>query len=581
MRPSLPLLLSMLLMLNSCATFLGLHDWGEVPKKPGKYPEFTREDYLVGKLDEQRAAYDVTSYQLDIAIDPERKFITGEVTIFFVIVNNTDKIRIDLYENLDISSITLEGTPLAFTRNDRAVYVGLGKMAMHGDSYAIKVSYSGNPVEARKPPWVGGLVWEKDKSGNPWLGVTCETEGASVWFPCKDHPSDEPDSVRTRITVPGGLQVVSNGILKEHTASGNQETFTWMTHYPVNAYNITFYAGKFSNFTDTVVTKYGPVILDYQVLTPNLEKAKEHFSQTADVINIYSDAYGPYPWINEVFRLVEAPYEGMEHQTAIAYGSGYRNMSFLGGDYIIVHEAAHEWWGNSVTVGDFSDIWIQEGFATYSEVLFVERMLGYEKSLQYVSFWLGAMVKNKRPVVGPRDVAYWDHKDNDVYHKGALVLHTIRNIVGDSTLFFDILQTFYRENAFKPDVTTDDFIEVVERKTGSEWDIFFEAYLKRREVPVLKWFYGLYEPDQLGQSMLGNRVPFIVAKWEDVPEGFSMPVTITCADGSASARITVTTKAQLIFIDDQISCNSVSCNRKYSYIRPVYDENILLEIKDQ
>lgn len=581
MRSPLLYFLPLLFLLNSCAMLLGLNDWGEVPKKAGRYPRFTEKDYLIGKLEEARSSYDVTSYLLDISIDPDKKRISGDVTISFRIVNNTDNIRIDLYKNLDISSISLDGKPLSFTRNDRAVYVSLGMMAMHGENHDLKVSYSGRPVEARKPPWVGGVVWKKDMDKNPWLGVTCQTEGASVWFPCKDHPTDEPDSVRARFTVPEGLKVVSNGMLVNQSKSGKTETFEWKTGYPINVYNITFYAGNFTGFSDEVVTKYGIVQLNYNVLPAHLEMARNHFKQTGEVIKLYSDLFGPYPWMSEGFRLVEAPYEGMEHQTAIAYGSGYMDMDFLGGDYIIVHEAAHEWWGNAVTVADYSDIWLQEGFATYAEVLFAERMLGYEQSLGYVSFWLGAMVKNKRPVVGPRDVAYWDHNDNDVYHKGALILHTIRNIVGDSILFMDILQTFYRENYLRSDVKTADFIEVVERKTGSEWDIFFDAYLNRREIPVLKWYYGIYRSDELARSMGKSEIPFIVARFTEVPDGFAMPVTITCADGSGPVRINVTTKAEVYFIDEHLNCNRVSCNSKYSYFRPEFDEKILLEIGEK
>ena len=289
----------------------------------------------------------------------------------------------------------------------------------------------------------------------------------------------------------------------------------------------------------------------------NLEKAKVHFKQVKDVINTYSKAFGPYPWIKEGYKLVESPYEGMEHQTAIAYGSSYSDMPWLGGDYIIVHETAHEWWGNAVSVSDFSDIWLQEGFATYSEMIFAENKMGYDSSLFYARLVLAGTINNKLPVVGPRDVSYWDYKDGDVYGKGALILNTIRNIVNDSTLFFDILQTFYREHAASSHVTTSDFIEVVERKTGKDWTRFFEAYLYSRDVPVLNLYFGYYDNDS-GDNDRTN-VPFVAAKWTHVPAGFSMPVTLDCKDGNASETIEVTTKPTIFYIKDMPSCHQLTC----------------------
>ena len=476
------------LLLNGCA-IIRFPEFGKVPKNPGSYPKFTERDYLIGKLDEDRAGYDVTFYDLDLILDPDNKKLGGTVNIHFRALAELSKIRIDLYKNLDISSLKMSGQEIPFSRNDRAVIASLPDPLVIGRDYIIIVEYDGKPTNAKNPPWDGGVVWKKDENDNPWIGVTCETEGGSIWFPCKDHLSDEPDSVRLRMTVPAGLQVVSNGKMQSHTSNAGSETFTWSTNYPVNIYNMTFYAGKFEHFSDTMLTPQGILNLDYYVLPQNLEKAKKQFIQVKDIINLYARSFGPYPWINDGFRLVEAPFEGMEHQTAIAYGSSYSNRAWLGGDYVIIHEAAHEWWGNAVSVSDFADIWLQEGFATYSEMLFAEHKMGYDNSLLYARYFIAGSIKNKLPVVGPANVSYWNSRDNDVYNKGAMVLHTIRNVLNDSTLFFDILQTFYREHASSSHVTTADFIEVVERKTGTDWDKFFEAYLYRREVPVLYWYY--------------------------------------------------------------------------------------------
>jgi len=326
-----------------------------------------------------------------------------------------------------------------------------------------------------------------------------------------------------------------------------------------------------------LTTEQGILNLDYYVIKGNLSKAKKHFGQVKDVISFYSRSFGPYPWIKEGFRLVEGSYEGMGHQTAIAYGSGYSNLRRLGGDYISVHETAHEWWGNAVSVSDFSDIWLQEGFATYSEMIFAEHKKGYDSSLLYARHWLSGWINNKLPVIGPPDVSYWDSKDNDVYNKGAMVLHTIRNVLNDSTLFFNILQTFYVEHAGTTHVTTADFIEVVERKTGKDWDKFFEAYLYSREVPVLKWYPGSYDTGQDPDSNAIKGAPFVVAKWTNVPEGFSMPVRMDFKNGNAPVTIEVTTKPTRFYFKDISSCNQLICNKRLSYFSEVTDKSILEE----
>jgi aminopeptidase N len=560
--------------MESCAIFR-FHQFGETPKKPGHYPHFTEKDYLAGQLDEDRAGYDVTFYYLNLHLDPEKKRLGGEVAIHFRAVEKIKNLRIDLYQNFNIRSLKFSDKEIPFKRKERAMIASLPDSLVIGRNYTLVVVYDGKPIKAKNPPWDGGVVWKKDKDDNPWIGVTCETEGGSIWFPCKDHLSDEPDSVRLRMTVPAGLQVVSNGLLENHSSEQGKEIYTWSTHYPINIYDITFYAGKFDHFSDTLHTRQGILDLNYYVLPENLEKAKEHFRQVKDVINIYTRSFGPYPWIKEGFKLVESPYEGMEHQTAIAYGSGYKNLRWLGGDYIIVHETAHEWWGNAVSVSDFSDIWLQEGFATYAEMIFAENKMGFDSSLFYARYWLAGMVNNKLPVVGPKGVSYWDIKDNDVYGKGAMILHTIRNVLNDSTLFFDILQTFYREHAALSHVTTTDFIKLVERKTGKDWAKFFETYLYSREVPVLHWYAGYYDKDNDPGSNISNNVPFVVAKWTQVPEEFSMPVTLDCKEGNVSATIEVTTKPTLFYLKNMKSCNQLICNKRLSYFNAVTDVSVL------
>ena len=577
MRRILIFLLAAILMAGCVSS--RLHYFGDTPKKPGSYPRFTSGDSVKGYLDRYRACYDVVHYDLDLSLDPAHRKLGGTVRITFRAVTALDTIRIDLHRDLKIKNIDLDGVRIPFSRDGMAVMLSLPERLDTGKIYSLTVGYDGSPVKAVRPPWKGGVVWKTDREGNRWVGVACESEGGSVWFPCKDHLSDEPDSMRLRMSVPSGLQVVSNGILEEHSIVPGREVFTWSTRYPINIYNITFYAGRFGHIADSMDVPEGTLHLDYYVHPWNVAKAGAHFRQVKDVIRIYSRAFGPYPWIKEGFKLVESPYEGMENQTAIAYGSGFMNISWLGADYIIVHETAHEWWGNAVTVSDFSDIWLQEGFATYAEVVYVEAMKGRDTSLMYLNYWLAPSINNKLPVVGPRDVSYWDYNDGDVYNKGALVLHTIRNVINDSTLFFDILQTFYREHAGGSHVTTDDFREVLERKTGLDWAKFFEAYLYSRQVPVLKWYYGSVDPgrDQ-GRS---NPVSFVAAKWTNVPEGFTMPVRLTCRETGRSEVINVKTLAKLFFLKSFSSCDVLSCNTDRSYFTAVSGEDLLREAEPE
>ena len=561
----------------SCAHY---NYFGEVPEKPGQYPQFTAKDSLVGKLDADRAGYDVTFYDLDLTLDPEKKSIGGTVIIKFKAVLPLKRLRFDLYKNLKIEKVLLENIELPFERNNRAVYVSLSENLIPGNSYSMKVVYGGRPREAKKPPWKGGMVWKKDKNKYPWIGVACESEGSSIWFPCKDHLSDEPDSMRIKMSVPEGMQVVSNGLMKDHRVAEGREVFTWETHYPINVYNITFYAGKFSNFSDTVRTKAGTIKIDYYVLPQNLDTAKKHFIQTKDILRLYSELFGPYPWIGEDFKLVEAPFEGMENQTAIAYGSGFYNYKRLGGDYIIVHETAHEWWGNAVSVSDFGDIWLQEGFATYSEFLFAEHKLGYDSALYYLKYYQGVDINNRFPVVGPENVHYWNNNDNDVYNKGSLILHTIRNVINNDSIFFNILQTYYKEYAKGSHPATADFIKVVERKTGKSWGPFFDLYLNHREIPKLEFYYGIFTSDSTRKGNLFYNVPFVIFKWDRVPQNFTMPVDLFCTETKAIHRVNVTTEPKIFFLQSFDPKCHLRCNHKLSYFDDIQTEAVMKEFEE-
>ena len=560
-------------------TVMKLPDFANVPDKPGTYPRFTSKDSPIGQPDSDRAGYDIFFYDLDLNLDPDRKRIDGTVDIHFRTVDSLTGLQLDLYENLAVTGMKLSGDDVSWSRKERAVNVSLLHALIPGHDYVLRVEYGGKPTESKKPPLSDGVVWGKDNDGKPWAGVACETGGGSLWFPCKDHLSDEPDSVRLSLTVPAGLTVVSNGIMKSHTSGQEKERYTWQTGYPVNTCSITFYAGKYEHLRDTMLTSEGVLDLDYYVLPGNLERAKNHFLQVKDIISLYDRSYGPYPWMSEGFRLVESPFEGMGYQTAIAYGSGYSDRAWLGGDYVIVHEAAHEWWGNAVSVSDYSDIWLQDGFATYSEILFAESKLGYENSLLYARYNIAALIKNRFPVAGPAGVSYRNTGDKDSHNKGAMILHTIRNIVNDSTLFFHILQTFYSEHAGSSHVTSDDFIRVLEGKTGNAWQKFFGVYLYRREVPVLHWYYSPAGIESVSGTPFGSGGPVIAAKWTGVPEGFSMPVDFFCKDTGVTVRIEVTTTPSLFYDEMLMKCNKLTCNRRLSYFDAITGTGVMEEVR--
>lgn len=474
-------------LLTGCGLF-GIHFKLKNPKRAGKYPAFTQAERLRGELTPVRSCYDVKHYSLNIAVDIEKKFLKGYVDIHAAATAAFDSLQLDLYPELKINFIEYKGQQLSYHRKEGAVFVKMPAKMNTGDKFVLRVDYEGMPIVARKPPWDGGFVWKKDKNDKPWVGVACEGLGASLWWPCKDHLSDEPDSTAINITVPSGLMCVSNGRLRDSLNTGAQTTYKWFVSYPINTYNITLYIGELQLLHDTYVSKITGQTLDlnHYVLPYNYEKARTHFQQLKKHLAFYEKYFGEYPWYRDGYKLVESPYAGMEHQSAIAYGNGYKN-GFNGFDYIVLHETAHEWWGNSVTNSDYSDIWIHEGFATYCEALYVEQDQGYNA---YISYLLNEriFIRNKRPVVGPTGVNYFNYKDSDPYVKGAWVLHSLRGTINDDPLFLDILKTF-RMAYHEKQVTSQDFIDIVNSKTGKDYTWFFKQYLYERKVPVLQYRY--------------------------------------------------------------------------------------------
>lgn len=510
----------------------------QLPPHKKMYPKFTRADSLHGRLDAFRSSYDVRFYDIDVTIQPETKSLIGKVSMLALCENAQQTvIQIDLSSLLTIDALFVDSILITdYKREYNAVFFSLPRTYAEGQEYTITCSYHGKPAEAVRPPWEAGMVWKTSKSGKPWCGVTCETLGASCWIPCKDHLSDEPENgMRMKITVPKGLVAVSNGMLQEHIENEDNDAWVWQTNYPINSYNMTFYVGDFVSYEEEYkgVERTFPLI--YWVLAEDLEKSKASFAQTKDVVAAYEEFFGPYPWSKECLKLVESPYEGMEHQTAIAYGNGFKNT--FGFDYIIVHEVAHEWWGNTVSVDDYAEIFIHEGFAMYSEFLYVEKKYGEAKRDRYIRIWANTM-KNIRPVVGPRDVNFWDYHDTDPYVKGALTLHGLRGLIDNDSLFFDIIKSYNmtRRNSI---VTVKDFTDYVNERTGQDYSWYFKQYLYSEKKPILQVKPVKKNercPDLIYVVENGSREHFVnlvKMRWTNVDDSFHLPVSFYVSDSSS------------------------------------------------
>ncbi len=505
-------------------------------------PKYTRKDTLRGALRPERTCFDVFYYDLEVKIIPRGKKIAGQNSVYFHVTEPTTRIQLDLFEQYSIKGIIWNGKQLVYHREFDAVFIDFPQKLNPGEDQKIRVIYSGNPRKAPNPPWDGGFVWKKDKRRNQWTGVACEQLGASSWWPVKDHLSDEPDSMTITVDVPENYMAVSNGRLRSVRDAGKKyKSYEWFVSYPINNYDVTFYMGKFDYFTDTVHIERDTLLMKYYVLPCNLEKAKEHFKQANEVVSFYSKVFGEYPFMRDGFGLVESPYAGMEHQTAIAYGNGYDNSGGTNGyrnkkyDYIIVHEAAHEWWGNSVTAGDMADIWIHEGFATYAELLFIEHIFGEEEYL-YELNKRRAYIFNFWPMVENRNVNENSFAGSDVYFKGATMLHCLRCTINNDSLFFRIIKEYCVKNRYKI-VDTQSFIDFVNDYTHQDYGPFFEKYLYEKDLPVLKYIFT-----REGNNMV------ITYKWDGVKEGFFMPFAIR-TDKNQPLRLEATTQYQTVTLE--------------------------------
>lgn len=502
---------------------------------------FGRKDSLRGALRPERTCYDVYYYNLTVKILPSTKSIEGNNVVYFKTKDTTNRIQIDLSQNLQICSIKWKGREQKFTRIDDAVFINFDMYIQKNEKESITIYYSGKPRIAPSPPWDAGFVWKRNRL-NWWVGVSCEQLGASSWWPCKDHLSDKPDSMSINVQVPKKYQAVANGNLRSTKIIDSKYTnYEWFVSYPINSYCVTFYMGKFENINEKYTNANGSYSFDYYVLHQHLNKAKTFYSQMKDIVTVYEDLYGEYPYKNDGIGMVEAPFAGMEHQSAIAIGDeygkntpwNYKNIPY---NYLLIHETAHEWWGNTVTMADMADAWLSEGFTTYSEQLFMEKKFGYSEYLKAASNNMQEIF-NIWPIVGYKDVNDNSFIGGDIYNKGATVLNNLRCCIDNDSLFFAIIKGFYTENRFKS-IATKDFTNYVNTRTKHDYSDFFNTFLYNAEPPILEY-----------QFTQKNDTLTFSYKWINVGKNFTMPLSITTND-SRNIRLIASYEPQTIVLEN-------------------------------
>ena len=489
-------------------------------------PAFTRDDTLRGSITPERAWWDLTFYDLQVRVNPATKSISGSNLIQYKVLAANNLMQIDLQPPLEIEHVEQDGRKLNFRQIGRNAYlVELRKTQQPGATEAIKIWYSGKPKEAVRAPWDGGFSWSKDGLGRPFIATSCQGLGASVWWPCKDHAYDEPDSQAISVTVPEPLMDVSNGRLRRITPNGDgTRTFEWFVKNPINNYGVNANIGVYAPFSDTLHGEKGVLDLRYYVLPENLERAKTQFQQVKGMLRAFEHWFGPYPFYEDGYKLVEVPYLGMEHQSSVTYGNGYRN-GYLGSDlsktgwglkwdFIIVHESGHEWFANNITYRDMADMWVHESFTNYSECLYTEFMFGKQAGAEYVR-GCRALIENKRPIIS----AYGVNADGpvDMYYKGGNMLHTIRQIVADDAKWRDILRGLNRD-FYHQTVDSRQIEGYIIEKSGKDLQPVFDQYLRQTDIPTLEY--------RLKKRKLKYR-------WTNCIPGFNMPMKVALAPGQS------------------------------------------------
>jgi aminopeptidase N len=478
-----------------------------------KKRQYTQADSLRGSLRAERA-YDVLKYHLQVKVVPEEKYISGFNTINFKTEQELPVMQIDLFENMKVDSIIHHDRSLEYERKFNAVFVTFEEPLKTGQIDSVQFYYSGNPIVAANAPWDGGFVFDQDEEGNPWIAVAVQGTGASLWYPNKDHQSDEPEEVLIEIAVPNGLMNVSNGrFLGKEDLGNGYNRWSWKVSNPINNYDVVLNIGNYVHFEDS----FQDLDLDYYVLPYNLEKAKKQFEEVKPMMACFYDKFGEYPFVEDGYKLVETPYLGMEHQSAVAYGNKYM-PGYLGSDlsgtgiglkwdFIIIHESGHEWFGNSITARDIADMWIHEGFTSYSEAVYIECRWGKEEALEYL--------KGIRKGIGNQETIIGDYRVNsegsgDMYHKGANLLNNLRSIYNDDVLWWKTLKDY--SETYKHQIIDTKTVETFfDQAIDLDLQPVFDQYLRHSNLPELQ---------------LKNKKDGIWYRWKTDVENFKMPVDI-------------------------------------------------------
>lgn len=478
----------------------------------------TRQDSLRGSITSEREWWDLTYYHLDIKVEPDNKFISGSNTVGYRVLKSNKTMQIDLQEPMKITSVLSDGKSLKFNREGNVYFIELKSKQKKNDVNYLKIFYEGHPKEAIRAPWDGGLSWTKDDNNNHFIATSCQGLGASVWWPNKDHMYDEVDSMLISVNVPKHLTNVSNGRLRKVTEhKNNTKTFDWFVTNPINNYGVNINIGDYVSFSEVYQGEKGDLDIDNYVLSYNLEKAKEQFKQVPMMIEAFEHWFGPYPFYEDSFKMVEVPYLGMEHQSSITYGNKYQN-GYLGRDlsgsgwglkfdYIIIHEGGHEWFANNITYRDIADMWVHEGFTCYSENLYVDYFFGKEASAEYV---IGTRrgISNKKPIIGQYNINR--EGSGDMYSKGANLLHTIRQLAKDDEVWRQTLRGL-NEEFYHSTVTTKEIEDYISKSIRMDLSKVFDQYLRDVRVPVFEY--------EIKNGELKYR-------WNNVIDGFDMPIEV-------------------------------------------------------
>ncbi len=485
----------------------------------GQKQEFTHQDTLRGSITPERVWWDLTYYHLDIKVNPKNQTISGANTVQYKVLEPASTMQIDLQEPMLITKVEQDGKELDFRREGNVFYIALAVEQTVGTIKEVTIHYEGQPVVSKQPPWDGGLTWSKDPNDNDFIATACQGDGASMWWPCKDHMYDEPDSMLISVNVPQDLTDISNGRLRGVTAfeADSTHTFHWFVSSPISNYVVNINIGDYVHFGEKYAGENGQLDCDYYVLRDNIEKAKVHFKEVPMMLEAFEHWFGPYPFYEDGYKLVEVPYLGMEHQSSVTYGNGYQ-QGYLGMDlsdtgwglkfdYLIIHESGHEWFANNITYKDIADMWVHEGFTTYSENLFLDYHYGKAASADYV-IGLRKNIRNDRPLIGTYNVNH--EGSGDMYYKGANILHTLRQLIENDEKWRLILRGLNKE-FYHQTVTTQQIENYISNKSGIDLKAFFDQYLRTTDIPELDF------------HTKKNKLCY---RWTNVVEGFDMPVKV-------------------------------------------------------